>query len=164
MISGKLEAAAASVAVSEAVETGVAKGAVVVTESETEGSGIGVSADDASIFSVEVVPSDGGARVGNTVNMESEVEGSKVGIEGSRDEDSGGTTSLVDSSGPVVDDVSVLITGRSWVLVVGDSSMLEASTLVVSGGCVDDSTLMTVGSSALVEERASVDDGSSEDN
>lgn len=112
----------------------------MVTVSETEGSGLGVSADDASIGSVEVVLSDGGAGVGNTVNIESEVVCSKVGIEGSSDEDLGGITSLVDSSVPVVDDVSVLITGRSWVLVLGDVSVL------VVGGVVDDSTLMTVGS------------------
>lgn len=136
--------------------------------SETEGSGLGVSADDASIGSVEVVLSEGGGGVGSTVNIESEVLGSGVGMGGSSDEDSGGMASLVDSSVPVVD-VSVLIAGRSWVLVAGDVSVLEGDgpALVVGGGwllsVVDNSTLITVGSSALVDEGVSVDDGSSED-
>lgn len=124
-----------------AVEAEGGRGITVMTVSETEDSGVGVSADDASIDSVEVVLSDGGARVGSTVNIESEVVGSNS------DEDSGGITSLVDSSVPVVDDVSELITGRSCVLSV-----------------VDDSALMTVGSSASVDEKISVEDDSSEGN
>lgn len=103
---GRLEAAAVSVEVSEAVESEGARRAVVVTESETEGSRLGVSsAEDGSIGSVEVVLAGGGA-----VNMESEVVGSRVG---SREEDSDRMTSLVGCSMPIVDDVSVLIAGRS---------------------------------------------------